>query len=196
MQIENRFIGQISSCHPFWKHLSNGKYGFQCPYCRWGRKPSDRTAYLMPRRRSPTSKAVEWWFRCNHCNHSTTFEKFLEAHHPLEHPLTCWSVTSRAPQAKAPTAPTLTSRDCWSRHRCVTVKAVKRPHQCPQRRNQQRESSAYRAPARKTKRGGAGTSIAITALRPMPSGTGSALDPTKPDRATVTRDCYRMLTRV
>ena len=85
MQIENRFIGQISSCHRFWKHLSNGKYGFQCPYCRWGRKPSDRTAYLMPRRRSPSSKAVEWWFRCNHCNHSTTFEKFLEAHHPLEH---------------------------------------------------------------------------------------------------------------
>ena len=85
MQIEDRFIGQISSCHPFWKHLSNGKYGFQCPYCRWGRKPSDRTAYLMPRRRSPSSKAVEWWFRCNHCNHATTFEKFLEAHHPIEH---------------------------------------------------------------------------------------------------------------
>ncbi|MCP9911506.1 hypothetical protein KBZ15_16580 [Cyanobium sp. BA20m-p-22] len=28
---------------------------------------------------------MEWWFRCNHCNHATTFEKFLEAHHPLEH---------------------------------------------------------------------------------------------------------------
>jgi len=85
MQIENRFIEQLSSCHNFWKHLSNGKYGFQCPYCHWGRKPSDRTAYLMPRRRSPSSKALEWWFRCNNCNHFTTFEKFLEKHHPKEH---------------------------------------------------------------------------------------------------------------